>query len=123
MIVYGKNVWKSCKENPSDIKKIYVSDQFRDRTILSEIQSLHIPVQTVSKQELNTLARDIHHQGIVLDIQSIRTFPLDQLIRGKDFIVALDGIQDPHNVGAILRTCECAGVERPFTFPYRLSPI
>ena len=50
-----------------------------------------------------------NHQGIVIDIYDYEYYSLDDI--DSDFIVMLDHLEDPHNFGAIIRTCECAGVK------------
>jgi 23S rRNA (guanosine2251-2'-O)-methyltransferase len=51
-------------------------------------------------------------QGVALDIEEFKYHDLDELVDDKDanFVVMLDSVEDPHNFGAIIRTCECAGV-------------
>ena len=52
---------------------------------------------------------DGNHQGIILEIDDYNYSPLDKLLK-KDIIVILDHLEDPHNFGAIIRTCEAAGI-------------
>lgn len=108
MIVYGKNVCMACLEEPHIISCIHLLNGFKDQEILSQIKSIRTKYH--SRQELDQLAKDTHHQGVVLEITQIPEASLSQLAKGN-VLVALDGIQDPHNVGAILRSCECTGVD------------
>ena len=74
-------------------------------------------VQSVPKNKLDTLVDRGNHQGIVLAIASFKYAELDDLLadfakEGKDpFILMLDGIEDPHNLGSILRTADATGVD------------
>ena len=51
-----------------------------------------------------------HHQGVVLDINDYEYYKLEDVI-DENFLVCLDHLEDPHNLGAIIRTCECAGIK------------
>ncbi len=71
-----------------------------------------IPVKEVPSSKLNTLCENQNHQGIAAYISPMEYYSLDKLLaddKNSDFIVALDGITDVHNLGAIMRTIEAAG--------------
>lgn len=51
-----------------------------------------------------------HHQGVVIDIDDYEYYKLEDII-DENFLVCLDHLEDPHNLGAIIRTCECAGIK------------
>ncbi len=117
MIVYGKNVFETLKERPDQILELYVQNGQNDpktQKILSSLKG-RIPVRTVSKKEMDRMSDHGVHQGIGAKVKDIPTLSLDELIQKADrnkmpLIVALDEIQDPHNLGAILRTADAAGV-------------
>jgi 23S rRNA (guanosine2251-2'-O)-methyltransferase len=80
-----------------------------------------IAVERVDAQALDRAARGGAHQGVVAEIEDAREYSVQDLVGGvpaegagakaaSRLIVVLDGIEDPHNVGAILRTCDAAGV-------------
>ena len=112
MLVYGKNVAKSVLEKSEIVNKIYLWDKFSDKNIISLIKRNNFSVKKCSKEELNKIANE-NHQGIIMDINDYKFYTLEQILDDKssDFIVILDHLEDPHNFGAILRTCECAGVD------------
>lgn len=112
MLVYGKNVAKSVLEKSEIVNKIYLWDKFSDKNIISLIKKNNFSVKKCSKEELNKIANE-NHQGIIMDINDYKFYTLEQILNDKssDFIVILDHLEDPHNFGAILRTCECAGVD------------
>lgn len=74
-----------------------------------------IPVELVPKRDIDKLAPGENHQGIVAFASSHEYASVDDILAAADskgeapFIVVLDGIEDPHNLGAILRSAECAG--------------
>ncbi len=112
MLVYGRNVALEYLNNPKDIKRIYLQDSFSDEKIISLIEKNKLNVITKTKNELDQLAKGVH-QGIILDVHEYVYKELDDIINKSDdsFIVILDHIEDPHNLGAIIRTCEAAGVD------------
>ena len=110
MIVYGRNVAKDLLENPSKIQKIYLQDNFSDKELISKIENAKLRVEYHSKQEMDRLASGVH-QGIILTIPDYQYHNLDTILSSDmdDVIVILDHLEDPHNFGAIIRTCEAAG--------------
>lgn len=102
MYVYGKNVAKDIK---TKIEKAYVVKNFKDKDILSKIDA---PIVYVDKQKLDSMVDGLH-QGIVLKIKDYDFYDIQALT--DDVIVILDHLEDPHNLGAIIRTCEAAGIK------------
>ncbi len=111
MLVYGKNVAIDLLKNNKNIRKITIQDNFSDKEILSLIEKHNIPCKTCSKREMDHLIFGVH-QGIILDIPDYQYGELNDIFnRDEDFVVLLDHLEDPHNLGAIIRTCEAAGVK------------
>ena len=111
MLVYGRNVAKELLENNSKINKIYIQEGFNDQNIITMLENSKIEYIIVSKREIDRLAPGVN-QGIILDIPNYSYKSLENVLSKKpNFIVLLDHIEDPHNLGAIIRTCEAAGVE------------
>ena len=110
MYIYGKNVVTEYLKNNKKIKKAYISKKFNDQFIISAIQKRNIEVKFMEKFELDKLA-NTSHQGIILNVPDYEYVPLKSFINQENtFLVILDHIEDPHNFGAIIRTCEAAGV-------------
>lgn len=110
MIVYGKNVAFELLQKNTRIKKVFLQENFCDEEIISLIEKLKIPTSICSKSKMGNLSKGVH-QGIILDIQDYQYKNLDSLLlKNPNFIVVLDHLEDPHNMGAIIRTCEAAGV-------------
>ena len=111
MLVYGRNVALEVLKKPKNVKNIILQQGFDDKRILSLIENSKIPVRTVSKKEIDHLADGVH-QGIILYIRDYQYYNLGRFLESNaSFVVALDHIEDPHNFGAIIRTCEAAGVD------------
>jgi len=100
--VYGKNVAKDINQ---EIEKAYVLKGFKDKEILNKINA---PIIYVDKQKLDNMVDGLH-QGIVLKIKDYEYYDIEDL--DSDIIVMLDHLEDPHNLGAIIRTCEAAGIK------------
>ena len=111
MYIYGKNVAIETLRNRQPIRKAYIYRNFQDKNIISELQKRNIPIKFVDKFELDKLAKG-NHQGIMLSIPDYEYTPLDELLKKENtLLVILDHLEDPHNLGAIVRTCEAAGVD------------
>ena len=108
MYVYGKNVAKEVLQKKTPIKKAYIYENFIDEDILNELKKVSIPCKFMDKKALDNIENG-NHQGIILDIEDYKYYSLDKIL-DKDIIVILDHLEDPHNFGAIIRTCEAAGI-------------
>lgn len=111
MLVYGRNVAREILKNPKKIQKIILQDGFDDKNLISTIENTKLNVIYKSKQEIDHLANGVH-QGILLYIDDYKYTDLDHILTNDSkFVVILDHLEDPHNLGAIIRTCEAAGVD------------
>lgn len=80
--------------------------------LIARAHELRIPVETVDRQALEKMARGGVHQGVAADLQALAAYTVEELVEqaeGPALLVVLDGIEDPHNVGAILRSVDGAG--------------
>lgn len=109
MLVYGKNVVIEALNKNEEIKKAYVYEKFNDKEILSLLKNKGIDISYVSKFDLDGLVHG-NHQGIVIEVTDYNYAQLDDVLM-EDVVVMLDHLEDPHNLGAIIRTCEAAGVK------------
>ena len=111
MYIFGKNVAKETLENNKKVLKAIVSKDFSDKNIISMLNERHINIEYVSKFDIDKIVSG-NHQGIVLSVPDYKYCEIDKLlVSDKPFIVILDHLEDPHNFGAIIRTCEAAGVD------------
>lgn len=123
MIVYGKNVFETLKKNPQEILDLYIQNGARDARIEKILSTLSksIRLKTVSKKEMDKMTDHGVHQGIAARVKDMALLSLDELMEkaaassaqsGRlPLLIALDEIQDPHNVGAILRSADAAGAD------------
>lgn len=119
MIVEGKNPIKELIESGATINKLYVQNNLRDglsNAVIKLAKDKKIRIDFVSKEFLDKKSLSKRHQGFICDTVEFCYSDVDEIIdyaesKNEDlFVVILDGIEDPHNLGAIIRTCECAGV-------------
>ncbi len=112
MQIEGKN---------SVLEALRVGKKFESLLILQgskscgEIEQLaaakKIGIKYVPKQKLDDISKTHKHQGVIAYIEGFKYVPLESLFKDDGFVVLLDSIEDPHNLGSIIRTCECAGVD------------
>lgn len=113
MIVYGKNVIREIIYNNREIYTLYIDNKFKDFKFLKFIESYKITYQKVAKDKLNELSNNALHQGLVADVRPYEYLDIEKIIdlNKKQNLIILDEISDPHNLGAILRTAEAAGID------------
>lgn len=111
MLVYGRNVAKELLEKKEKVEKIYLQKNFDDKKINSLIEKTKLEPIFCEKKKMDDLV-DGNHQGIILLIKDFIYCNLEDITKVDDsFVVILDHIEDPHNLGAIIRTCEASGVD------------
>jgi len=110
MLVYGKNVVLEYLNKNKNIKNAYIQDNFKDLEILGKIKKKNINIKYLSRYDMDKKINGVH-QGVIIDVDDYKYYKLDDIISGDNLIVMLDHIEDPHNFGAIIRTCEAAGVD------------
>ena len=100
MLVYGRNSCLEYLEKKEKVRKIYLQEGFFDEKINSAIGNLNIQPKYLPKYELDRLANGVH-QGIIIDIGDfVYTDYHDFIDDSESFVVILDHIEDPHNLGA-----------------------
>ncbi len=118
-ILYGRNaVRESLRAKRRHIHRLILAKGIKPSPTVQEImqlaRGLKIPIEQIPRPKLDKLARG--HQGVALETGQFPTFDLVDLLNYAEkqseppFLLALDHIEDPHNVGALLRTAEAVGV-------------
>ena len=94
--------------------------------LVSRAHELRLPVDTVDRRQLDRLTRGGVHQGVAADVQPVPTYTLDELVQlaeGPALILVLDSVEDPQNVGAMLRSVDAAGAHGVVRQARRAAPI
>ncbi|HHZ11573.1 MAG TPA: 23S rRNA (guanosine(2251)-2'-O)-methyltransferase RlmB [Acholeplasmataceae bacterium] len=104
--IYGTNLIVSAIRHGAEIRNLKI---YNNKTVQTLAEEYGIKYEFVSKEELNRITPN--HQGAVAEVEEFKTYSLEELVsERKNLILVLDGIEDPHNLGAILRTADAAQV-------------
>ena len=115
MIIYGINpVIEALRAGR--VKELRVGDRADDRLkqLLALAGERGVRVRRVPADALERESRRGVHQGVVAEVEKADDHSIDEIVRGAmgpALVVVLDGVEDPHNLGAILRTADAAGVD------------
>lgn len=115
-IIVGRNPVTEALRSGREIDKLMVSSEEGSmKKILALAKERRIPVMKVEKSAIDRIAEGKAHQGVAAYVSAYAYAELDDIFRiaeerGEDpFVIILDNLEDPHNLGAIMRTAECAG--------------
>ena len=118
--IYGKNaIIEALEANNREFNRILISNTSRADEKIEKIKELAkangVVFQFVGKEKLNQIAQEARHQGVIAQVSPVKYIDLDEFIEKNSneltSIVILDGVEDSHNLGAIIRSCVCAGVK------------
>lgn len=118
--IYGKNaIIEALEVGNREFNRILISNTSRNDEKIEKIKELAkssgIVFQFVGKEKLNQIAQEARHQGVIAQLAPVKYVDLDDFIEQNQnestSVVVLDGIEDSHNLGAIIRSCVCAGVK------------
>jgi len=114
MYLYGKNsILERMKARPESIRRIFIQDNFHAPDIMDVIRANNIPFKTMPEKDLLRIKRADRLQGIVAETENYRYAPLEpalqQGLADNTSFLFLDGLNDPHNLGSILRITACFG--------------
>ncbi len=119
MKVEGRNAVRELILNGSTIDKVLIQNNLHDNVIeeiIALLKSKKIRFQFVAQNILNNESVTKHHQGVIAFTSDFKYSTTEDILnfakeKNEDpFILILDGIEDPHNLGSIIRVCECLGV-------------
>lgn len=130
MIIQGRNAVTEAVKNAVTVEKVLLlkdAPKQNNYTLLNLCREKKITVQLVEKQALERLSPDGRHQGVVAVTTEFQYAEPEEIYEKKDdkplLILLLDGIEDPHNLGAIIRVAECAGVSGILLPRRRCCPV
>lgn len=118
-VIFGINaVAEALKARGRSFEWVGVAAERKDlrlQNLIKDCRKLSVPVRFLPRVDLDRMAGTASHQGVVAVTSSKQYNDLDDLIAAKRsdhaLLVVLDGIEDPHNLGAILRTADAAGAD------------
>ena len=117
-LIFGRNAVRELLKTERDVDKVFVARGDREGSLtqlVAEIIERRIPLIEVDRRKLDAMSAGGRHQGIVAQAAARNYATVEDMLalaeaRGeKPFLVIADGIEDPHNLGAIIRSAECAG--------------
>lgn len=114
-VVEGRNAVFELLRSERPIEKIYITKDM-NRDIAEKARAMHVQVSEIDKRKLEAMAESPNPQGVIALCSPIDYCSVDdilELARSRSeapFIIIADGLNSPHNLGAIIRTAECAGV-------------
>ncbi len=118
-IIGGKHSVIEALKSGRTINKIWVAENAQKhltQPIVVEAKKLGVVIQHVDKRKLDQLAPGVQHQGVVAQAAPYAYAEVEDILQAAEqkgeppFILLLDEIEDPHNLGSILRTADCTGV-------------
>lgn len=116
--IEGRNAVLEAFRAGKTIDKLYVQDGVKDgpiQSIIREAKKQDTIVNFVSRERLNQMSEEGHHQGVIAHAAAYEYAEVEDILKVAEekgeppFIFLLDGIEDPHNLGAIIRTANLAG--------------
>ncbi len=118
-LIIGRNAVKELLASERDVDKIYIQRGNREGSIkllIARAADRKIPMIEVERGKLDSMCQGGAHQGIIALVPEQNYSSVDEILQYADslgekpFVVILDGVEDPHNLGAIIRSAECSGV-------------
>src|SRR5574344_884721 len=130
MKVEGKNAVMELLNSTLNVDKILIQDGMGNTNKIFQIaRDKHLKVQFVPKAQLDKQSETGNHQGVIAFATDFKYSELEDILNisknnGTDpFILLLDGIEDPHNFGSIIRTAECVGADGIVIAKNRACPV
>ena len=116
--ITGRNAVMEALRSDREIEKITIAKGADGsiQKIAGKAKDKKIPIYYSDRNHMDKLAGGTNHQGVIAVVSDYRYCTTEDILaraeeRGEDpFVIILDGLEDPHNLGAIMRTAECAGV-------------
>ncbi len=118
LTIEGRNAVLEAFRSGKTIDKLYVLDGCQDgpvRTIVREARKQKTLLQYVSRERLDSMSETKKHQGVIAKAAAYDYGTVEEMLENAEkkgeppFLILLDGIEDPHNLGAIIRTANLAG--------------
>jgi len=117
MLIEGKNAIAECMASAATIDKVMIFRGSTDQDFVNRVKAYGVPYQFVDKAALDRVSKTKNHQGFIAFVTDYQYYGIDEIVRdayakgSQPLILILDGVEDPHNLGNIIRTAECMGVD------------
>lgn len=113
--IYGRNTVKSALKEKK-VTKIYLSNTVKEDEIVKECQKQHLRYTLLPLSQLNQMAQGAAHQGVIAEVQEYTFVSFQEMLEKAKkaeypLLIILDGLNDPHNLGAILRSADAFGAQ------------
>ena len=118
--IYGRNPVAELIKSGKDIDKLYINKEISDgsiKSIIGKAKDRNIIISYCTREKLDDLCETTKHQGVLAIVPQTEYVDISDILNlakeknEKPFIFLLDEIEDPHNLGAIIRTAKCAGAK------------
>lgn len=117
MLIEGKNQVEAALTGDATIEKIYIQRDINHPQLVREIKDSRIQYQFVDRAAMDRMSKSKNHQGFIAFATDFKYHSLEAILvaaqnkGSQPLLLILDGIEDPHNLGSIIRTAECMGVD------------
>lgn len=131
-MVAGRNAVMEALKGSRSVNKLMIANGSTEgsiKEIIAVAKDKGVNIQYWDRSKLDSIARGIRHQGVLAQVAPVQYAELEDILQvAKDrneppFIVLLDELEDPHNLGAILRTADAAGVHGVLIPKHRSCPL
>jgi 23S rRNA (guanosine2251-2'-O)-methyltransferase len=115
-VIAGRRPVMEILKGSLPVNRVLIADNVKRSAAVAEIRRLassaSVPITVVARSEIDRLAPDINHQGIVAETARYRYASFSELVAAPEAaLLFLDGVTDPHNLGSLLRSAEGAGID------------
>jgi 23S rRNA (guanosine2251-2'-O)-methyltransferase len=117
MLIEGRNVVEQAINGNGTVDKVFIFYGLKDNALIDKIKKSGVLYQFVDRPVLDRMSKTKNHQGVIALVTDYKYFDIDEVINNaykkgeQPIILILDGVEDPHNFGNIIRTAECMGVD------------
>ena len=117
MLIEGKNAVDECLDGNGTVDKVMINKGTTEQALVNKIKQSGVVYQFVDKAALDRISKTKNHQGFIAFVTDYKYYTIDDIINdaykkgSQPLILILDGVEDPHNFGNIIRTAECMGVD------------
>jgi 23S rRNA (guanosine2251-2'-O)-methyltransferase len=117
MLIEGKNQVEAVLGGTQTVEKVLIQRGVNNPQLIDAIKKSRIQYQFVERAAMDRISKSNNHQGFIAFVTDFKYHLLDDIIEtaqkksSQPILLILDGIEDPHNLGNIIRTAECMGVD------------